>query len=109
MNQVPEPPYWAVVFTSFRTGLDEIGYEKTAARMLELAAEQPGYLGIDSVRDADGVGITVSYWSDPESIRKWRNVAEHLAAQEKGRSTWYGDFRLRICRVEREYGLPGDS
>jgi heme-degrading monooxygenase HmoA len=69
--------------------------------MLELAAQQPGYLGVDTARDADGLGITVSYWRDEESIRAWRGVAEHEAAQRAGRAAWYRDYAIHIARVER--------
>ena len=103
--QTPEPPYYAVVFTSQRTATDEAGYELAAARMVELAAKQPGFLGVESVRDEHGVGITVSYWRDLESIRLWRDEAEHRAAQQDGRAKWYQRYRLRISRVEQEYGL----
>jgi heme-degrading monooxygenase HmoA len=98
----PEPPYYAVVFTSQRSGSDPAGYAVMADRMLELAAAQPGFLGIESVRGADGAGITVSYWSSLETIRNWRDVAEHRVAQANGRATWYDEFRVRVCRVERE-------
>jgi heme-degrading monooxygenase HmoA len=74
-----------------------------AQRMVELAATMPGYLGIESARGADGFGITVSYWDSPESIRKWREQAEHRMAQASGRKRWYARFWLRVCRVEREY------
>jgi heme-degrading monooxygenase HmoA len=96
----PEPPYYAVVFTSRRTDGDR-GYGRTSDRMLELAAQQPGYLGVDSVRDGSGLGITVSYWRDEESIAAWRRVAEHEAAQRAGRATWYQDYAIHIARVER--------
>ena len=103
--QTPEPPYYAVVFTSRSTGVDPTGYDAMAARMLELSAEQPGYLGVESTRDDEGLGITVSYWRDLESIQRWRDVTEHRHAQVKGREKWYESFQLRICRVEREYGF----
>jgi heme-degrading monooxygenase HmoA len=74
--------------------------------MVELASEQPGFLGVESVRGADGFGITVSYWKDEASIAAWKKDAEHRIAQALGRSEWYTEFRLRICRVERDYGLP---
>ena len=99
----PPPPYYSVVFTSRRNDGDQAGYEATANRMLELAAEQDGYLGVESVRDASGVGITVSYWRDLDAIRRWHDVAEHRAAQELGRSKWYDYFVVRIACVEREY------
>ena len=99
----PEPPYYAVIFTSLRTALDDAGYGAMAERMDALAAQQPGYLGIESARE--GLGITVSYWRDLESIRAWKAHAEHLQAQQTGRNTWYTDYKTRICKVERDYGL----
>ncbi|GAB2698136.1 antibiotic biosynthesis monooxygenase family protein [Thalassiella azotivora] len=98
----PAPPYVAVVFSSTRTDGDH-GYAATAARMEELAAVQPGYLGIESARD-DGLGITVSYWRDQEAALAWKRVAEHEAAQRAGRERWYAAYRVRVAVVEREYG-----
>jgi heme-degrading monooxygenase HmoA len=98
----PSPPYYAVIFTSLRTDITE-GYETTAERMVALASQQPGYLGHESARD--GLGITVSYWADLESIRAWKMVTEHLEAQRQGRSEWYASYKTRICKVERDYGF----
>lgn len=100
--RTPAPPYYAVIFTSLRTGGDQ-GYGAMAGRMVELAAQQPGFLGVESARD--GLGITVSYWADLESIAAWKQNAEHLVAQHLGRERWYADFRTRIARVERDYGM----
>jgi heme-degrading monooxygenase HmoA len=100
----PEPPYWAVIFTSVRTPDDDAGYAQTAEEMERLAAEQPGFLGIESVRDAQGIGITVSYWSTQESIAAWRANGDHRTAQRLGRERWYRAYDLRIARVERAYG-----
>jgi len=97
----PTPPYWAVVFTSLRTSVEE-GYALTADRMVELAAQQPGYLGIESARGADGLGITVSYWSSLEAIAAWKAVAEHGVAQRAGFQRWYRAFTTRVARVERD-------
>lgn len=100
--------YYAVVFTSQRTPHEAAGYETMAERMLELARTMPGFLDVESARGDDGVGITVSYWQDMESIRGWREHAEHQAAQHLGRTTWYEWYKLRICKVETEYGkCPG--
>jgi heme-degrading monooxygenase HmoA len=99
----PQPPYYAVIFTSQRTPIDE-GYGRTADRMVELAQGMPGFLGVESVRGADGLGITVSYWRDESSIRHWRENAEHRVAQETGKKIWYEDYFLRIAKVERGYG-----
>ena len=99
----PKPPYYAVIFTSLRTEADG-GYDQMAARMVELAAQQPGFLGVESVRDTGGLGITVSYWESEGAIRRWKAQAEHRQAQEKGRARWYADYQLRVARVERDYG-----
>jgi heme-degrading monooxygenase HmoA len=96
----PEPPYYAVIFTSQRTDVDD-GYGAMGDRMVELAAQQPGFLGVESVRDASGLGITVSYWSSLEAIAAWKANAEHRVAQRSGRKKWYGHFELRVARVER--------
>ncbi len=98
----PPPPYYAVIFTSLRTDVAE-GYEDTAERMVELAAQQPGFLGVESARD--GLGITVSYWESPEAIRAWKNNAEHKLAQKMGLDKWYSTYKTRVCKVERDYGV----
>ena len=103
----PEPPYYAVIFTSLRTAQDDEAYGLTAARMLELAAQQPGFLGVVTAREA--VGITVSYWADLDSIRAWKRHAEHIEAQRNGRSRFYERYRLRIARVERDYGFEAGA
>jgi len=100
--KLPEPPYYSVIFSSQRTEGDS-GYGQMADRMVELAAEQPGYLGVESVRGADGFGITVSYWSSLEAIAAWKAVAEHRIAQETGKARWYEHYEVRIARVERAY------
>jgi len=94
-------PCYAVIFTSVRTDGDH-GHAEAAARILELARQQPGFLGFESARQE--IGISVSYWSSLDAIEAWRAHAEHRAAQERARD-WYRSFRVRVCRVEREYGF----
>lgn len=96
----PEPPYYAVIFTSTRTAVDE-GYGDMAEKMVELASQQPGFLGVESARGADGLGITVSYWESEEAIANWRRNAEHRIAQGHGRGKWYDEFVTRVAKVER--------
>ena len=103
LAQTPKPPYYAVIFTSRRTAADPEGYDRTADRMVELAAAMPGFLGIESARNSEGVGITVSYWDCLDSIRHWREHAEHRLAQNAGKERWYERCSLRVCRVEKEY------
>lgn len=99
----PEPPYWAVLFTSRHSGEDAEGYARMAEAMSALAARQPGFLGMESTRDAEGVGITLSYWASEAAIHDWKRVAAHAEAQRLGHSRWYADFVLRVARVERSY------
>ncbi len=103
---LPEPPYYAVIFSSRRNGDDEDGYAAAAQRMLELAALQPGYLGVESARGEDGFGITVSYWASEAAISGWKHQAEHAATRAHGRRHWYEHFELRVAKVERAYGKP---
>jgi heme-degrading monooxygenase HmoA len=96
----PTPPYYAVIFTSELSGITE-GYEDAAQRMIDLAKDEEGFLGIESAREQ--VGITVSYWKDLDSIRKWKMNSEHRLVQAKGKSIWYKNYKTRICLVERDY------
>ncbi|WP_320151042.1 antibiotic biosynthesis monooxygenase [uncultured Tolumonas sp.] len=98
--KTPAPPYYAVIFTSIRTDIDE-GYGLTADAMVALAEKQPGFLGVESARN--DVGITVSYWADLDSIQQWKSNSEHLLAQKLGREKWYQAFKTRIAKVERDY------
>jgi len=100
--QTPNPPYYAVIFTSVRSSVDD-GYEEMAKRMVELAKEQEGFLGAESVRD--NLGITVSYWQNLESIATWKMNIEHRLAQRNGREKWYSAYKIRIALVEHDYGF----
>ena len=92
--------YYAVIFTSTRTEIDS-GYAEMANKMVELAKAQPGYIGMESARSE--IGITVSYWESLEAIQKWKANLDHLEAQEKGKTTRYKNYKVRIAKVEREY------
>lgn len=98
----PAPPYYAVIFTSLLNENQE-GYAEMGDQMHELAKTQPGFLGMESVRD--GLGITVSYWENTDAIRNWKMNADHLLAQKMGREKWYAAYKTRVCKVERDYGM----
>ena len=100
-GETPTPPYYAVIFTSTRRDGDD-GYAETAREMLELASKQPGFLGFETARQE--IGISVSYWSSLEAIKAWKENPDHRQAQQRARD-WYREFRVRVCRVEREYGF----
>jgi len=98
--QTPQTPYYAVIFTSTRTEGDR-GYEAMAEEMDQMAKLQEGYLGIESARNE--LGITVSYWQSLEAIRNWKANTDHMIAQKQGREKWYEHYKVRICKVERDY------
>ena len=100
--KTPSPQYYAVIFSSRRTP-GENGYDAAAVRMEELAAKQPGFLGVENVRDATGFGITVSYWESEAAIAAWKAEAEHRLAQENGKRKWYLHYEIRVAKVERAY------
>ncbi len=95
-----KPPYYAVIFTSLRTEVNK-GYHEAAIKMKSLAKQQEGYLGVESVRN--NLGISVSYWDSLEAIKKWKNNIEHTIVKEKGKTLWYKNYHLRICKVEKDY------
>ncbi len=100
----PEPPYYAVIFTSKRNSSDDHGYGVIAQRMVDLGSRYAGFLGIESARGPDGVGITVSYWRDEAAILAWTRDPEHEKAQLAGQHNWYADYHVRVAKVERAYG-----
>lgn len=101
--KLPDPPYWSVIFPNQRTDIDDKGYDAMADHMVELALQQPGCLGFNSVRDGDGQGITISYWKSLDDIKAWKDHPEHQNAQALGREKWYVEYDLLIAKVERSY------
>ena len=99
-SNTPKPPYYAVIFTSVRTNEDDAGYAAAAQEMEALAAQQPGFLGLETARGE--IGISVSYWQNYPSIQKWKAHLRHRWAQQKGRESWYADYAIRIAKVEQE-------
>lgn len=101
----PNPPYYAVIFTSKRCQGDD-GYGAAAEHMMTLAQAQPGFLGVESARES--IGITVSYWQNLEAISAWRAQIDHLDAQKQGRERWYAYYSVRIAKVERQYDFTAE-
>jgi len=104
-STTPAPPYYAVIFTS-TLGENDAGYDAMGAAMVERAQQQPGFLGIETTRGADGLGLTVSYWTDEASILAWKQQSQHMLAQKNGIETWYSHYELRVAKVERAYSGP---
>ncbi|MEE8295210.1 MAG: antibiotic biosynthesis monooxygenase [Sphingomonadales bacterium] len=107
--KAPEPPYFAVIFTSTLRDDAAPGYEAMAEAMFNLAQKQPGYLGFETAHGEDGLGVTVSYWKDEASIKSWKAVARHQAAQNKGKADWYAWFHVRVAKVERGYSFEREE
>ena len=104
--KTPTPPYYAVMFSTLRNGRDGEGYDRMAVLMESLSREMPGYLGVESTRDGEGFGITISYWTSESAILAWREQATHVLAQEAGKDRWYEHYELRVAKVERAYAGP---
>ncbi len=104
MSHPRENHYYAVIFTS-RKKAEAVGYDEMANRMEQLRREQPGFLAIESTRNSDGLGITVSYWKSLDDIANWKANVEHLSAQRQGRDRWYESYDVKVCRVEKEYSF----
>jgi heme-degrading monooxygenase HmoA len=102
ISNTPKAPYYAVIFTAIRTEGDQ-GYNEMVALVADLARKQPGYLGHESAES--DIEITVSYWDSLEAIRNWKLQTDHLLAQQLGREKWYSSYKIRICKVERDYGF----
>lgn len=102
---LPKPPYYAVIFANQMADRPD-GYAEMADKMVDLAQTQPGFLGVESTRDEDGFGITVSYWQDEAAIAAWKAKGAHLAAQDFGITRWYDHYHLRVAKVERAYAGP---
>ncbi len=98
--KTPKPPYYAVIFTSIKNEEDK-NYNSMSKKMLALAQKEQGFLGVESARSE--IGITVSYWDNIDAIKKWKNNSEHSIARKQGKSKWYQKFKVRICKVERDY------
>ena len=103
---LPAPPYYVVIFTAQRSGQDDTGYNAMAEKMSALAAQQPGFIGVESVRDETGLGVTLSYWTDEAALKSWKQVAEHALAQKLGKERWYTHYTLRVAKIERAYSGP---
>lgn len=103
-DRLPEPPYYAVIFSAQRTEGDN-GYAETAARMDELVRRAPGFIAYESARGADGFGVTIAYFESEEAIRNWKQHSEHLEAQHRGRAKWYENYIVRVAKVERAYTM----
>ena len=93
----------SVIFIAQRTDADAVGYAQAATRMEELAAQQDGYIMMDSVRGSDGLGITVSYWTSEGAAKAWRDHPDHTAIRDAGRDRWYSHYSLHVAEVTRSY------
>ena len=110
LARTPEPPYYSVIFTSEKVEVsaERDAYDIMASQMLDLAAKQPGYLGVETIGNELGEGITVSYWESLEAIKAWRDHSDHQVAQKLGKQVWYQRYALRIAKVEKAYEFERD-
>lgn len=105
LANTPDPPYYAVIFTSTRREAAE-GYAAMAERMEALAATQPGFLGIESC-GGEELAVAVSYWRTEADLLNWRRNLEHAEAQRRGKADWYSSYQVRVAKVERADRFDG--
>lgn len=103
--QMPEPPYYVVIFANQLSDRPE-GYKEMLAEIEQLATTMPGYIGRETARDETGFGMAISYWADEAAIKNWKAQADHFAGQQIGKDRWYSHYVLRIAKVERHYDGP---
>lgn len=95
---------YAVIFRAKIREFDE-QYVNVAARMRELALNHFGCKEFVATCEG-GYEIAISYWETLEHIKQWKQHAEHLVAQEQGRSHWYKNYKVQIVEIVREYEFP---
>lgn len=107
----------AVIFEVVpREGRADAYFELAAGLRAQLEAID-GFVSVErfqSLTQPDKV-LSLSFWRDEDSVRRWRTLESHRSAQRAGRQQLFADYRLRVARVLRDYGLnereqaPGDS
>lgn len=96
----PQKNYYAVIFSSTKSD-DLEGYKEMDELTMKLAQEQAGFLGYESVNNAN-TGIFISYWESMDAINIWRKNSTHLMAKTKAEQ-WYKRYLSQICKVEHSH------
>ena len=92
-------------------------YFDLAAALKPRLEQIDGFISVERFESLTDKGkiLSLSFWRDEDAVARWRNVAEHRAAQAQGRGGIFRDYRLRIAGVVRDYGMneraqaPNDS
>ena len=82
-------------------------YLDLAASLRPALEQTDGFISIERFASLtnDGKVLSLSFWRDEESVRRWRNVQKHREAQSKGRGGIFSAYRLRVCQVLRDYSM----
>ena len=81
-------------------------YANWADRMSELARQMPGYISHKGFVAEDGERVTIVEFESEEAQRAWSAQREHVEAKKKGRSSFYSEYRIQICTVQRDSSFP---
>jgi len=97
----------AVIFEGIAPEAQKQAYLDAAARLRPLLADIDGFMSIERFQSltAPGKILSLSFWRDEEAVRQWRNLQQHREVQRVGRSSIFEEYRIRVARVIRDYGL----
>ncbi len=93
---------FAVIFRAEIARFDA-EYAELAARMRDMAIQDYGCQEFTSCTEGRHE-IAISYWDNEDQIKQWKQNAEHLVAQGKGREKWYESYSVEVVEIVRSYG-----
>jgi len=102
-------PMVTLFWSRFRDDIDEAAYRDDAERVHALAQSMPGFISIKRYRADDGERLSVVMFESEAQQSEFRKLAEHRAAQQRGRESYYQSYRLMVCESRREYGWPNSE
>ena len=97
----------AVIFEVWPHPDHRSDYFDIAATLRPELEKIDGFISVERFESLTDKGkvLSLSFWRDEDAVARWRNMAEHRAAQAKGRGGIFSDYRLRIASVVRDYGM----
>ena len=97
----------AVIFEVLPSPEGHAAYLDHAARLRPTLEKMDGFISVERFQSlsCDGKLVSLSFWRDEDSVRRWREHPEHRNAQTAGRQGVFHDYRLRVAEVVRDYGL----
>lgn len=107
----------AVIFEVEPANGDAAPYLDIAAGLIDELRTIDGFLSVERFQSLTTPGklLSLSFWRDEDSVKRWRTLDSHRRAQQAGRGGVFQNYRLRVAQVLRDYGMnerdqaPADS